>query len=69
MLPRVVLDANVLISGLIARGPPAALISAWLAGRFTLVVSLLIPATTTWLLWPEAPESIASYRAMRISRA
>ncbi|MGI8674085.1 MAG: putative toxin-antitoxin system toxin component, PIN family [Thermoleophilaceae bacterium] len=39
MLPRVVLDANVLISGLIARGPPAALISAWLAGRFTLVVS------------------------------
>ncbi len=34
MLPRVVLDANVLISGLIAGGPPAALISAWLAGRF-----------------------------------
>jgi len=39
VLPRVVLDANVLIAGLIARGPPAALISAWLAGRFTLVVS------------------------------
>lgn len=35
---RVVLDTNVLVSALIERGgPPALLIDAWLNGRFTLV--------------------------------
>ncbi len=41
MLPRAVLDTNVLISGLItAGGPPCQLVDAWLDGRFTLVTSL-----------------------------
>ena len=41
MPPRVVLDTNVLISGLItAGGPPCQLVDAWLDGRFPLVTSL-----------------------------
>ena len=41
MPPRVVLDTNVLISGLItAGGPPCRLVDAWLDGRFTLVTTL-----------------------------
>lgn len=37
---RVVLDTNVLVSSLLAQaGPPAQLLNAWTAGRFTLVIS------------------------------
>jgi uncharacterized protein len=39
-LIRVVLDANVLVSGLISRkGPPSQILDAWLAGQFQLFVS------------------------------
>ncbi|MBM4431340.1 MAG: putative toxin-antitoxin system toxin component, PIN family [Chloroflexi bacterium] len=38
---RVVLDTNVLVSGLIAEsGPPRALVDAWLDGQYTLISSL-----------------------------
>ena len=37
---RVVLDANVLVSGLLSpKGPPGQILDAWLAGFFTLVIS------------------------------
>lgn len=38
-MPRALLDANVLVSGLISSGPPAALLAAWLAKSFELVAS------------------------------
>lgn len=39
---RVILDTNILVSGLISpRGPPARLIDAWIDGRFTLVSHVL----------------------------
>ena len=38
---RVLLDTNVLVSGLIGRAaPPRQLLDAWLDGRYTLVTSL-----------------------------
>jgi putative PIN family toxin of toxin-antitoxin system len=41
VLVRVVLDTNVLVSGLIGEhGPPRQLIDAWLEGRYTLLTSL-----------------------------
>lgn len=44
---RAVLDANVLVSGLIARtGPPARLLELWLDGAFELVVSPQLLAET-----------------------
>jgi len=45
---RVVLDVNVLVSGLLDRpGPPAQILRAWYAGAFELVVSpLLLEADT-----------------------
>ena len=36
---RVVLDTNVLISGIFFGGPPRAILEAWVAGRFELVLS------------------------------
>lgn len=37
---RVVLDANVLVSGLLSpQGPPGQILDAWLAGRFQLCIS------------------------------
>ena len=37
---RIVLDANVLVSGLISRkGPPGQILDAWLAGQFQLFIS------------------------------
>jgi hypothetical protein len=42
MAARAVVDTNVLVSGLLSEhGPPCQIVDAWLAGRFTLVVSLL----------------------------
>jgi len=39
-LIQVVLDANVLVSGLISRkGPPGQILDAWLAGKFQLFIS------------------------------
>jgi hypothetical protein len=39
-LIKVVLDANVLVSGLISRqGPPGRILDAWMAGKFRLFVS------------------------------
>jgi uncharacterized protein len=38
----VVLDTNVLISGIFFGGPPRAVLDAWAAGRFELMVSPLI---------------------------
>lgn len=39
-LPRVVLDTNILVSGVIVpHGAPAAIIAAWRRGRFTLLMS------------------------------
>lgn len=41
MALRVILDTNVLVSGLLATsGPPRQIIDSWLAGSFTLVTSL-----------------------------
>lgn len=41
MSPRVTLDTNVLVSGmLIAAGPSGEILDAWVEGRFTLVTSL-----------------------------
>jgi hypothetical protein len=40
---RVVLDTNILISGLVAEGgPPRQVLDAWLEGRYTLVTSLYL---------------------------
>jgi putative PIN family toxin of toxin-antitoxin system len=40
---KVVLDTNVLVSGLISsQGPPRQIVDAWLEGRFTLVTSLYL---------------------------
>ena len=42
---RVVLDTNVLVSGLVApKGPPQQALDAWLEGRYTLVTSLHLVA-------------------------
>ena len=41
MPPRVVLDTNVLVSGLVAKGgAPRQILDAWLEGQYTLVTSL-----------------------------
>ena len=39
---KVVLDTNVLISGIFFGGPPRAVLDAWAAGRFELIVSPLM---------------------------
>jgi putative PIN family toxin of toxin-antitoxin system len=39
---RAVLDVNVLISGIIARGTPARILEAWRSGSFELVVSPML---------------------------
>ncbi len=39
---RVVLDTNVLISGIFFGGPPRAVLDAWAAGRFELMISPLM---------------------------
>lgn len=39
---KVVLDTNVLISGIFFGGPPRAVLDAWVAGRFELMVSPLM---------------------------
>jgi hypothetical protein len=52
---RAVLDSNVLISALLSpRGAPAALVRAWLSGRFELVLSHeLLQELTTALGYPK----------------
>jgi putative PIN family toxin of toxin-antitoxin system len=43
MPPRVVLDTNVLVSGLVAEGgAPRQILDAWLEGQYTLVTSLYL---------------------------
>jgi putative PIN family toxin of toxin-antitoxin system len=43
MPPRVVLDTNVLVSGLVAKGgAPRQILDAWLEGQYTLVTSLYL---------------------------
>ena len=66
---RVVLDANVLVSGLIARaGPPARLLELWLDGAFELIVSpKLLAETEKTLAAPKlfdrvTPEDVAELR-------
>lgn len=39
---RVVLDTNVLVSGIFYSGPPAAILQAWKAGKISLVTSQAI---------------------------
>lgn len=39
---RVILDANVLVSGIFFAGPPARVLEAWLDDKFDLVVSTAI---------------------------
>ena len=57
---RAVLDANVIISGLIApRGTPAKVLRAWLDGAFELVVSaLLLAELERALAYPKLRERI-----------
>jgi putative PIN family toxin of toxin-antitoxin system len=41
---RVVLDTNVLVSGIFFTGPPASILAAWAGGRFELIASVEILA-------------------------
>jgi putative PIN family toxin of toxin-antitoxin system len=50
VVPRVVLDANVLVSGAISRGAPAQLLQAGEAGEIELVVSPLLLAEVAEVL-------------------
>ena len=36
---KVVLDTNILVSSVIGKGPPAAVLDAWVKGSFTLIVT------------------------------
>jgi hypothetical protein len=57
---KVVLDTNVLVSGLISnQGPPRQIVDAWLEGRFTLVISLyLVEELAHVLTYPRIAERI-----------
>ena len=57
---KVVLDTNVLVSGLISnQGPPRQIVDAWLEGRFTLVTSLyLVEELAHVLTYPRIAERI-----------
>ena len=49
---KIVLDANVLVSGLLSRkGPPGQILDAWLAGQFQLFVSPQILEELRRVLW------------------
>jgi predicted nucleic acid-binding protein len=41
---RVVLDTNVLVSGIFFKGPPMRILAAWATGRFELIASIDILA-------------------------
>jgi len=57
---KVVLDTNVLVSGLISnQGPPRQIVDAWLEGRFTLVTSLYLAEELAHVLtYPRIAERI-----------
>jgi putative PIN family toxin of toxin-antitoxin system len=65
---RVVIDTNILVSALIASsGPPAAVINAWLDGRFTLLTCTEhLDELRATLLKPRAAELIQPHRAGRL---
>ena len=68
---RVVLDANVVISGLISdSGPPGRILDAWVEGRFELVVSASI--LKEWervLSYPRIRERLVPQRAQDVLRS
>ena len=41
---RIVLDTNVLVSGIFFTGPPASILAAWAGGRFELIASVEVLA-------------------------
>lgn len=65
---RVVLDTNVLVSAMIASaGNPAAIVNAWLEGKFTLLICAeLIDELRTTLRKPRVAELIKPHKAGRL---
>lgn len=65
---RVVLDANVLVSGLISRkGPPGQILDAWMAGQFKLFVSpQILEELRRVLQYPRIHERLAIGQAMEL---
>jgi putative PIN family toxin of toxin-antitoxin system len=61
-LIKVVLDANVLVSGLISHeGPPGRILDAWMAGQFQLFVSpQILEELRRVLCYPRIQERLAS---------
>jgi putative PIN family toxin of toxin-antitoxin system len=59
---RVVLDANVLVSGVLSRsGTPARLVQLWIAGAFELVVSdLLLAEVERALAYPKVSRRVSA---------
>jgi len=65
---RVVLDTNIIVSGLIApAGKPAAIINAWLDGKFTLLTCAMhIDEIRSTLNKPRVAELVKPYKAGRL---
>jgi putative PIN family toxin of toxin-antitoxin system len=65
---RVVLDTNILVSALIApAGKPAAILDAWLDGRFTLLTCLAhVDELRSTLQKPRVAELVESHKAGRL---
>jgi putative PIN family toxin of toxin-antitoxin system len=65
---RVVIDINILVSGLIApTGPPAAVLRVWLDGKFTLLTCALhVNELHATLHKPRIAELIKPYKAGRL---
>ena len=61
---RIVLDTNVLISGIFFTGTPHRILQAWAAGEFELVVSERLPTREQLL---EAPEAAVQRMTTRVN--
>jgi len=67
-LIKVVLDANVLVSGLLShKGPPGRILDAWMAGQFQLFVSpQILEELRRVLRYPRIQERLASEQVSRL---